>query len=115
MIAWDMNILSDKRLKPNRPNITVVHKDAEEWISTKRCQRTKILTTEQEKVERYQDLAHEIKRNHRATRVTIKPIVIGSLGTISGNAKAWYGRLRLPNIFGNAQLLAIRGTAHILR
>ena len=31
MIAWDMNILSDKRLKPNRPNITVVHKDAEEW------------------------------------------------------------------------------------
>ena len=88
-----------------------------------------ILTTEEEKVERYQDLALEIKRNPRATRViacvqtspisflhaeqrkkktretkkigddcaqatrvTVIPIVIGALGTLSKNAKAWNGR-----------------------
>ena len=51
-----------------------------------------ILITEEEKVERYQDLALEIKRIHRATRVTVLPIVIGTLGPISKNAKAWYGR-----------------------
>ena len=40
------------------------------------------------------------------------PIMIGALGTISRNAKAWYGRLSLPDIFGSAQLLAILWTAH---
>ena len=53
-----------------------------------------ILTTE-EKVERYQDRAHEIKRIHRATKVTKIQIVNGALGTITNNAKAGYGRLRV--------------------
>ena len=44
--------------------------------------------------------------------IIIIPIMIGALGTISGNAKAWYGRLSLPDIFGSAQLLAILWTAH---
>ena len=35
--------------------------------------------------------------------------------TISGSAKAWYGRLSLPDSFGSAQLSAILGAAHILR
>ena len=47
-----------------------------------------IFTTEEEKVERYQDLALEIKRIHRATRVTVIPIVIGA----KKNAQAWYER-----------------------
>ena len=36
--------------------------------------------------------------------IIIIPIMIGALGTISGNAKAWNGRLSLPDIFGSAQL-----------
>ena len=47
--------------------------------------------------------------------MTMIPIVVGALGTISVNAKASYGRLSLPDIFGSAQLSAILGTAHILR
>ena len=48
-----------------------------------------ILTTEKEKVEKYQDLlvALGIKGIHRATRVKVIPVVIDALGTISGNAK----------------------------
>ena len=34
--------------------------------------------------------------------IIIIPIMIGALGTISGNAKAWYGALSLPGIFGSA-------------
>ena len=73
------------------------------------CQRTKIslLLAEEEKVKKYQDLALEIKRIHRATRVTVIPIVIDSLGNIPGNEKAWYGRLNLTDIFGSAQLSVI--------
>ena len=53
---------------------------------------------------------NKIKRIHGATRVTaviVRTIVIGVLGTILKNAKAWYGRLSLPDIFGSAQLSAI--------
>ena len=109
---------TDNRLKRNRSDITVVHKDTQEWtiidIAVPADQDI-LLTTWDEKVERYQDLDLEIKRIHRAKRVTVIPILIDALGTISGNAKAWYGRLSLPYIFGSAQLSAILGTAHILR
>ena len=74
-----------------------------------------IVTTEKEKVDRYQDLAFEIKRIHRASKVTVIPIVIGALGTVSKNAKSWHGKLDIPDIVGSAQLSAILGTAHILR
>ena len=63
------------------------------------------------------DNNNKIKRIHRATRVTsliVQTIVIGVLGTILKNAKAWYGRLSLPDIFGSAQLSAILDTARII-
>lgn len=50
-------------------------------------------------MERYQDLALEIKRIHRASKVAATTIMIGVLGTISKNAKAWYWRLSLPDVF----------------
>ena len=55
----------------------------------KRIEPRLILTTEKEKVEKYQDLlvALGIKGIHRATRVKVIPVVIGALGTISGNTK----------------------------
>ena len=31
-ITWEITIFTDKRMKHNRPDITVVHKDTEEWI-----------------------------------------------------------------------------------
>ena len=72
-----MTVFTNKRLKHNRSDIplTVEHHKTHgnEHLSTLQCQRTKnnILTTEEEKSERYQDLALEIKRIHRATRVTV--------------------------------------------
>ena len=66
-------------------------------------------------MERYQELAFEVKRIHRASKVEAIPIVIGELGTVSKNAKVWYGKLSLPDFFGSAQLPAILGTALILR
>ena len=50
-------------------------------------------------MKKYQDLALEIKRIHRAKRMTETPIVIGALAITSRNAKrVWYGRLILPYI-----------------
>ena len=55
-------------------------------------------------MERYQNLELEIKRIHRVTKDTVISSVIGALGTISKNAKAWYERFILPDIFGSAEL-----------
>ena len=45
-------------------------------------------------MEKYQDLAFEIRRIHGAKKVTVIPIVIGALGSISKRAKTWYDKLQ---------------------
>ena len=42
-------------------------------------------------MERYQDLALEVKRIHRTTKKTVIAIVIDALGTISKNARPGMG------------------------
>ena len=42
-------------------------------------------------------------------------IVIGALGSISENAKTWFGKLDVPDFLGSVQLSAIPGTVHLLR
>ena len=97
--------------------IIIIHKDTQEWtlIDIAVPADQNIINTEEEKVDRYQDLAFELKRIHRASKVTVLPIVIGALGTISKNAKSWHEKLKIPDMVGSAQLSAILGTAHILR
>ena len=101
-------------MKHSRPDITVVHKDTQEWtvIDIDVPADQNILTTQEEK---YQNLALEINRILRAKRATVLPIVTGALRTISGYTKAGNGRLSLPDIFGSARLSAVLGTAHTLR
>ena len=74
-----------------------------------------ITQTEEKKVEKYQELAFEIRRIHGASKVTIIPIVIGALGSISKSSKAWFCKLVVPDFLGSVQLSAILGTAHLLR
>ena len=71
--------------------------------------------TEQEKVEKYQDLAFEMKRCHGASKVSVVPIVVGPLGTTSKSTRTWHRQIELPDVIGSVQLAAILGTAHILR
>ena len=116
-ITWDMTVYTDKKLNHNRPDITLVQKDTQEWtlIDIAVPSDQNIINTEEEEVDRYQDLAFENKRIHRASKVTVILIVTGALGTISKNAKSWHERLKIPDIVGSAQLSAILGTAHRMR
>ena len=116
-ITWDMTIYTDKVLKHNRPDITLMHKDTQKWtlIDIAVPADQNIIQTEEEKVEKYQELAFEIRRIHGASKVTVIPIVIGALGGISKRSKAWLGKLGVPDFLGSVQLSAILGTAHLLR
>ena len=80
-----MTIYTDKVLKHNRPDITLVHKDTQKrtLIDIAVPADHNITRTEEEKVENYQELAFEIRRIHGASKVTIISIVIGALGSIS--------------------------------
>ena len=75
--------------------MTVAHKDTQKWTRHSPVSADQNTLTADEKVERFQDLALEMKRIHRYTKVTIIPIVNGALGTIMNNARAAYGRLRV--------------------
>ena len=72
-ITWDMTIYTDKRLKHNRPDVSLVHKDTQEWtlIDIVMPADQNILTTEEE---RYQELAFKVKRIERAPKVEVLPI-----------------------------------------
>ena len=63
-ITWDSTIYTDKKLKNNLLDITLVHKDTQGWILIDIAvpAEQNIITTEEEKVERYQDLAFELER-----------------------------------------------------
>ena len=69
-ITWDMSIYTDKVLKRNRPDITLVHRDTQKWTLIDIAVPTdqNITRTEQEKVEKYQEVAFEIRRIHGASR-----------------------------------------------
>ena len=90
-----MTIYTDKVLKHNRPDIMLVDKDTQKWTLTDIAVPAdqNITRTEEEKVEKYQ----EIRRIHGASKVTIIPIVIGALGSISKGAKTWFGKLDVPD------------------
>ena len=115
-INWDMTIYTDKVLRHNRPDITLIHKDTQKWtlLDIAVTADQNITRAEEEKVETHQELAYEIRRIHRALKVTIIPIVIGALGGISKRSKAWFGKLGVPDFLGSVQLSAIFGTAHLL-
>ena len=59
-----MTIYTDKVLKHNRPDITLVHKDTQKWtlIEIAVPADQNIIRTEKEKVEKYQEVAFEIRR-----------------------------------------------------
>ena len=116
-ITWDMTIYTDKVLKHNWPDITLVHEDTQKWTFIDKAVPAdqNITRADEEKVEKYQELAFEIRRIHGASKVIIIPIMIGALGSISEGAKTWFGKLDVPDFLGSVQLSAILGTAHLSR
>ena len=94
-----------------------MHKDTQKWtlIDLAVPADQNFTRTEEEKVEKYQELAFEFRSVHGASKVTIIPVMIGALGSISKGAKAWFGKLDVSDFLGSVQLSAILGTAHLLR
>ena len=73
-----------------------------------------MVRTEDWKVEKYQDLAFELKRIHHV-ETAILPVVIGALGTVPKRLIRSIELLEIGDIITSTKMTALLGTAGILR
>ena len=113
-ITWDTTIDTDKVLKHNWPDITLVHKDTEMYTYWHSC------ASGPEHPQSWRGEGWKIpgtsiwnqKESWRLESHNNTAIGIGALGSISKGAKTWFGKRDVPDFLGSVQL---SGTAHLLR
>ena len=96
-ILWDFTIQTDKKLPHNKPDIVVVKKTSRTChIIDVACPGDcRIRLKEEEKVNKYRDLAFEVKTLWKMKKVTTTPIVIGALGTSTDRLEKYLEDIQL--------------------
>ena len=72
-----------------------------------------IVSKENEKVNKYIDLASAIRTEHKI-KTKVVPLVIGALGSVSKQLTIYIDVIGIPSIIGSAQISTITSTARIL-
>ena len=114
---WDTPIITDKKVKHNRPDITV-HDTKKRTclfidIAIPVCKN--VVSKTAEKIIKYRDLEIETQKCWDLKKVRTVPIIIGALGTVCKDHNE-YTKIISENIdFNIIQKTTILGTAHILR
>ena len=116
-ILWDLTIQTDKRLPHNRPGIVVIDKEKKEChIIDVACPGdSRIVLKEEEKIDKYRDLAIEIKALWRSKKVLIDPVVIGALGSITDRLEGYLAVVHVGLKPVTMQKTVLLGSARILR
>ena len=70
---------------------------------------------DKEKVEKQQDLKKEIRRLWKLRNIEIVPVVLRTLGSVSGEFDRWMGKLGITCSVGIMQKSALLGIARIFR
>ena len=99
----------------NRPDIILVEKATQKWtiIDIAVPSDFNVVRTEDWKVEKYQDLAYEIRRLHHV-ETAILPIVNGALGTVPRRLIKSIELLGISDIVDGTQMTALLETAGII-
>ena len=115
-LLWDFNIKTDHLIPARRPDLIIINKKkrickivdfavpADHRINLKECERR----------DKYLDLARELKKLWNM-KVTIVPIVIGALGTITKGLLKGLETVEVGGRVETIQTTALLGTARILR
>ena len=117
IIMRDIPIITDKKVKSNRPDITI------HYILNRTCSFIDIallvcmnvVRKEVEKIVKYRDLEIETKKYWNLSNVRTIPVVIGALGTVYGGITEYIKTISPKIDFRVLQKTALLGTAHILR
>ena len=73
-----------------------------------------VVKNEDEKVEKYLQLAQEIRKMHKVNTEII-PIVIGALGTVPKRLPRYFKELGIPDVIGSMQITVLLGQLGFLR
>ena len=115
-LLWDFSIRTDHNIEARRPDLVLVDK------SEKRCQiidvaipeDSGVKEKEDEKTEKYQNLARELRRLWEV-KTKVVPIVVGALGTVPLRLKANLKGIGVDTSITLIQKSALLGSARILR
>ena len=115
-LLWDFSVQTDRTTQARRPDLILIDKIVDECkiIDVAVPGDTRVVKKEEEKIEKYRDLAIEIGRIWKKAAKTT-PIVIGVLGTLLKNHLMYLEELECNISFEATQKTVLLGTARILR
>jgi len=117
-LYWNRNILTDKTIPFNRPDITFMNKKTKSTflIDIAVPNTRNLANTITDKQNKYQELAKEICAMWKQKAVQVIPIFISSTGVIPKSPSQSLTRLNLhPNTYIQLQKSVILGTCSIVR
>ena len=118
-VLWDFFVQTSRKLDHYRPDLVVIHKRSKTChIIDVACPfDTRIKTKEQDKIDRYQDLKHEILKcwKGEVKKASVIPVVIGALGGVTKNLKRHLKHIGAADEFETIQKTCLLGSARILR
>ena len=103
-------------IEARRPDLILENKETSECqiIDIAIPGDTRVVKKEEEKIDKYKELAFEIGRLWKV-KPRVIPIVIGALGTISSRLIPYLAEIGVQLSFETIQKTALLGTAQILR
>ena len=115
-LLWDFNIQTDHLIPARRPDLIIINKRKRicKIVDFAVLADHRIKLKESEKKDKYLDLARELKKLWNM-KVTIVPIVIGALGTVTKGLLKGLEDLEVGRRVETIQTTALLRTARILR
>ena len=115
-LLWDFNIQTDHLIPARRPDLIIINKRKRicKIVDFAVPADHRINLKESEKKDKYLDLAKELKKLWNM-KVTIVPIVIGALGTVTKGLLKGLDDLEVSGRVETIQTTALLRTARILR
>ena len=116
-LLWDFNIQTDHLIPAKRPDLIIINKRKRicKIVDFAVPADYRINLKESEKKDKYLDLAREFNKKLWNMKVTIMPIVIGALGTVTKGLLKGVEDLEVGSRVETIQTTAWRRTARILR
>ena len=98
------------------PDVVVVDREENPWymVDFANPMDDHVKEKEEEKIDRYMDLAAEVRRQLREKTVIV-PIVLGALGTVPVKLSKLLKKLEIEDVIGSLQTGVLISTTAILR
>ena len=116
-LLWDMDIQCDRIIEARRPNIHIIDKVEKPTININVAihRDKRINEKEKETIEKYQDIKREIQRFWSLRKVSVVPVIVGALRSVTHNFKKFRKQIVIELEIHFVQKPTLLGTARILR